>query len=268
MSPIAATRRHGWAMCLCALLAHHGKALADSGHEGDGQSAPALTANIAITSNYVSRGFTQSWGRPAIQGGIDWTHPGGWFAGAWASSLSGQEFSGGSAEIDLYGGYAGSAGGWGYVAGLYQYLYPGTHSPALNGRGYHYTEAKLAFSRGIFSLNTFTTLGNDWFGSFDDARGSLYIDLNLNPDLGHGYTLLLHGGAGILRHHAEANWADAKIGLAKTLPGNWTATIALTGAADKHHYWTATAFSRDPAGNASTRRLGKRAFVVTLGKAF
>ena len=37
------------------------------------QQAPAnpVTGNVAVTSDYMFRGLTQTWGRPAIQGGAD-----------------------------------------------------------------------------------------------------------------------------------------------------------------------------------------------------
>ena len=46
-------------------------------------AAPAspFTANVTIASQYVSRGFRQTWGKPAIQGGVDYAHPSGLFAG-------------------------------------------------------------------------------------------------------------------------------------------------------------------------------------------
>ena len=48
--------------------------------EGAGEPAPArdpasppstLSANVTFTSQYVGRGIRQSWGRPALQGGVD-----------------------------------------------------------------------------------------------------------------------------------------------------------------------------------------------------
>jgi len=62
-----------------------------------------LTANVGVTSNYVFRGETQTDDGLAVQGGIDFTHETGIFAGAWASNV---EFANDKGyEFDLYAGY-------------------------------------------------------------------------------------------------------------------------------------------------------------------
>ena len=69
------------------------------------QDAPAytLTANVSLASDYYFRGLTQTWGKPAIQGGFDFAHGSGFYAGVWGSNVSGKQFAGGSMELDLYG---------------------------------------------------------------------------------------------------------------------------------------------------------------------
>ena len=54
-------------------------ALAPAAHAGE------WSANIAITSDYTFRGYTQSMGEPAVQGGFDYTAE-TWYAGVWAST--------------------------------------------------------------------------------------------------------------------------------------------------------------------------------------
>ncbi|MFH4289212.1 TorF family putative porin, partial [Acinetobacter baumannii] len=46
------------------------------------------SANVTFASQYISRGFQQTWGKPALQGGLDYANPNGFFAGTWASSVS------------------------------------------------------------------------------------------------------------------------------------------------------------------------------------
>lgn len=237
--------------------------------DGDEQSSYSLTGNLALTSNYISRGFTQTWGQPALQGGIDYAHPSGFYAGTWASSISGTEFRGGNIEWDFYAGYGGSLGPLGYVLALSQYTYPGTSSPLIGNRKYNYTEVRVGVSHGIVSLDAYITVSDDYFGTFDDASGdAIYYDFNVKPDLGHGYSLLLHAGAGRFGNHPEANWVDYKLGLTKALPKEWSIGAAVTHAKDKHDYWTGSNFSIDASGNTYTRDLAKTAFVVTLGKTF
>ncbi len=83
-----------------------------------------LSANVALVSDYRFRGVSFSGGDPAIQGGFDLAHQGGFYAGAWASSMDGSEAMG-EMELDLYAGYSTSVGnGLTIDAGLLYYVYP------------------------------------------------------------------------------------------------------------------------------------------------
>ncbi|MGA1561914.1 MAG: TorF family putative porin, partial [Gammaproteobacteria bacterium] len=46
-----------------------------------------LSGNMALTSNYIWRGVSQSDDDPAIQGGLDLAHESGVYAGVWASNV-------------------------------------------------------------------------------------------------------------------------------------------------------------------------------------
>jgi uncharacterized protein (TIGR02001 family) len=56
------------------------------------------TANINLVSQYRFRGIDQTWGRPAVQGGADLSLANGFYAGTWASNVSGNSYPGGSLE--------------------------------------------------------------------------------------------------------------------------------------------------------------------------
>lgn len=81
-------------------------AIVAQAHAADAPSS-TVTANVALTSDYMFRGLTQSWGRPAVQGGADLALANGFAAGVWASSISDDSYPGGSMELDLYAGYGG-----------------------------------------------------------------------------------------------------------------------------------------------------------------
>ncbi|PIE90188.1 MAG: hypothetical protein CR997_07280 [Acidobacteria bacterium] len=56
--------------------------------------------NLGATSDFVWRGVTQTEEDPALQGGVDYAHASGFYAGAWASNVS---FDGDSdVEVDFY----------------------------------------------------------------------------------------------------------------------------------------------------------------------
>ena len=82
------------------------------------------SANVALTSNYVWRGMTQTDDRPAIQGGFDLGYK-GVYAGVWGSNIDFGDDYDTSVEIDLYVGYANEISGLTYDINYCQYTYPG-----------------------------------------------------------------------------------------------------------------------------------------------
>ncbi|MEG1329131.1 MAG: TorF family putative porin, partial [Janthinobacterium sp.] len=76
--------------------------------------AATFSANASLTSQYISRGFRQTWGKPALQAGADYAHPSGWSLGTWASTVSDRYIEDATVEWDVYGGYGGTVGELGY----------------------------------------------------------------------------------------------------------------------------------------------------------
>ena len=62
------------------------------------------TGNVALTSNYVFRGISQTQSRPTLQGSLDYSHPAGFYLGFWGSGLD-YGVSQPRHEFDFYGGY-------------------------------------------------------------------------------------------------------------------------------------------------------------------
>jgi len=134
-----------------------------------------LSANIGATSNYLWRGVTQTGDEAAVQGGIDFAHDSGFYAGTWASNVSGGE------ELDLYAGFGGEAGSVGYDVGVIYYAYPSfTDSD--------FTEVYGSVSFGPASVGVaYTISGENDGGAFDD--GDLYYYVSASTDLGDGWSL-------------------------------------------------------------------------------
>jgi len=84
------------------------------------ESEVGVSANMAMTSNYVWRGKTQTSDSPAIQGGIDVDYK-GFYAGVWGSNV---EFGTASMEMDVYLGYAAEMADLSYDVGFIQFAYP------------------------------------------------------------------------------------------------------------------------------------------------
>ncbi len=120
-----------------------------------------ISMNIGVTSNYVWRAMTQTENSSAISGGLDWNNAQGFYAGAWVS----QAWS--DYELDLYGGYSGTIGDFGYGAGLIYYTYPGDDDA-------NFVELGLSGSWHMLNFGLDYTLDSD----IDDtsALGESYIE--------------------------------------------------------------------------------------------
>ncbi|MEM4988892.1 TorF family putative porin [Collimonas sp. H4R21] len=242
-------------------------------------AAPAspFTANVTIASQYVSRGFRQTWGKPAIQGGFDYAHPSGLFAGTWMSTVSDHFIEGGSVEWDLYGGYTGTAGDFTYTGQIYYYLYPGAEASFAKTK-YNYGEAVASLTYKWFNVKYWLTYTPDYFGynsatlgigSGQHSRGSGYLDLNGTFDLGSGYSLLLHYGNERVRNFSAYSFQDGKIALSKAFDGGWTVAGAVTKGWGKNgvydHYTTGVLNS---AGQAEVSNPLATTLVLSLTKTF
>lgn len=136
-----------------------------------------LTANAAITTDYVSRGITQSSSNPAVQAGLDYTLGDTGFAvGLWTSSVNFGDDP--TFELDTYASYSGTVGAFGYTAGVIAYLYPNQGSA----------------SAAIDSLNTYEVFGGL---SYDFGFASLAGKIYYNPDVpfSGGENLVYYSGA-------------------------------------------------------------------------
>ena len=175
----------------------------------------SVSYNMALHSEYVFRGYTQTHNDPALSGGIDYEHSSGFYLGAWASNVSwttdggasSQMESGGTLEVDIYGGYAGEFGetGIGYDVGFLQYLYPGDmrrqagfgHANTLElYAGLSYKDLSVTYYE-VMTESAWTWGKN--MGVGDSAKGSSYVSVDYDHDVGQylgidGLTASLHYG--------------------------------------------------------------------------
>ena len=82
-----ACRRAARGLSLCGALLLTG--VAPAAEEAPAAEAPSspdtFSANVGLFSEYVFRGITNTNEGPAIQGGFDYAHESGFYAGVWAS---------------------------------------------------------------------------------------------------------------------------------------------------------------------------------------
>ncbi|MDD5406510.1 MAG: TorF family putative porin [Sulfurovaceae bacterium] len=165
-------------LSLIAIMAMSSFIYADGDIVAAEQSDFTYSANMALTSNYVWRGLSQTSNSAAIQGGIDLGYK-GFYAGTWGSNV---EFSGyeASMELDLYGGYKGELAGIGYDLGYIAYNYPNsTHD--LNFQEAYFGLSKNIGNLGLsgkYYLNTNAPFGLDKSDYWElDAAYNLPYDI-------------------------------------------------------------------------------------------
>jgi uncharacterized protein (TIGR02001 family) len=150
-----------------------GPALADGVPRRGGVKTPepapaqrlcALSANVALTSDYIFRGFSQTAEGPAIQGGLDLTC-GRFYFGVFASSLDwgvverhGLDDTWAYLELDPYAGIKGKHGHIAWDVGVIYYGYPNSarnHFGTFDGRFRNeYLEIKAGLSGEVWKDGT------------------------------------------------------------------------------------------------------------------
>ena len=114
------------------------------------QGSPhSVSANVGFVSDYAYRGISQTNENMAIQGGFDYAHASGLYAGVWGSSIDWLDKGG--VEADVYGGYKAEMGDFGYDVGVLHYAYPGGE---IGGESPDTTEVYLGASWKFVSFSS------------------------------------------------------------------------------------------------------------------
>jgi uncharacterized protein (TIGR02001 family) len=212
-----------------------------------------VSYNLAVTTDYRYRGLSQSRLDPALQGGADFVNnPTGLYVGTWLSTIKWTKDLGGNGNVewDIYGGKRGNiAENVTYdVGGLYYFypdnsLHPNANTFELYGQ-LGFGPAYVKYSHSLTNL----------FGTAD-SKGSGYLDVGANIDVGSGFTLNLHAGRQNVRHNGMYSYNDYKVGVTKDFG---VATVALAYIkADTTAYLS-----------PSAQNLGKSGAVLTVSKTF
>jgi len=251
-----------------------------------------ITGNVGLFSQYIFRGLTQTNGDPALQGGFDYAHKSGLYAGTWASNISwlrdppsnlSAYSGGGSLEWDFYGGYKMSLPyDIGLDVGTLYYWYPGDENKAANplnpkadtwevyaGASWKWLSVKYSYS---VKDKTFGVL---------DSSGTWYLDFTANVPLGDfakeltGITLMAHWGKQQYRgtdprtaaagsNNSIYSYEDWKLGVSYLLPKDFTigAFYSDTSSANNLGYGTIAQ------GGIYPRNIAKGTGTIYLQKTF
>lgn len=171
----AAGRNDAWfvGVCLVGLVVWGIASQVDAQETSD----PQWSANVAVGSDYVFRGVSQTEDGAAISAGVDMTN-GVFYAGAWASNVSfaGDDDSG--VEADIYGGVRPEFAGFALDFGVVGYLYD-----APDALDYDYVEFKAAASRAIgpATVGAAVYYSPDFFGAAEDEATWVEANAAFSP---------------------------------------------------------------------------------------
>lgn len=219
-------------LAVCAALALPAIAAAQA-------PAPSpVTGNLSLVSDYRFRGISQTFEKPALQGGFDYSHASGLYLGNWNSNISeGAGFPAGNLEMDFYGGWKKSFGDVGLDLGAIYYYYPGTDANTARGTTFaNPRDATKTFNgtvdnKEVYIGASWKWLAAKWYYAFDDyfslpgTKGSNYLDLSATYDFGGGWGLVGHFGKLNLKGWStgtdltKGDYSDWKIGVTKDIAG-------------------------------------------------
>jgi uncharacterized protein (TIGR02001 family) len=186
-----------------------------------------FVSNVALKSNYILRGITQTDRNPALQGGFDYSNDRGIYLGTWASNVN--WVGSNSLEDDLYGGYKykfSKSKDWLLDFGVIGYLYPGA---IIN---VNYVEEYIALTYKFF------TLKENYSSDFINVRTySFYTEFNVSYPLNSkklflkGVSILGHVGTYTFGNEIKVgldNYWDWAAGLKKDLIKDYSLELLYT----------------------------------------
>lgn len=186
-------------------------AFADDTEEEPGSWLPGtFSGSVALTTNYMFRGISQTNNEPAIQGALNYAlgtkdfdvDMGGYdisaYTGVWGSNVDFQDGDEAQVELDWSFGLTGTLGetGLGWTLGGVYYNYPGARG-SLN---YDYWEIIPALSYApldFVSLSVGMPYSPDYFGGSGDSyypNGNVVVTIPGIPE--KWFTLKANGGVG------------------------------------------------------------------------
>ena len=180
-------------------------------------SPHSVSGNIGVLSSYNLRGITNSPENKGatINGGLDYNHASGFYAGWWGSTLDYGDDLPNAFENDFYAGYSGSINDdWGYTAGLTYYYYYDIGNSGSNG-----FETMLGLTYKDLGITAQTLLEDlDWGNAGDTYLKASYSyalpkDFSLDTALG----LYLYDKNGPIEAADTFSFRHFDIGLSKPL---------------------------------------------------
>lgn len=213
-----------------------------------------VTGNLGLTSDYRFRGISQTQNAAAVQGGVDYSHKSGFYAGNWNSSVSSQVYTNGAgAESDVYAGYKKELfKGVVVDVGSYNYFYPGA------GTKFDTREVYAGLGYGPVAAKVSQSLGN-YFGTAN-SKNSTYTQFDLAQPITKQLSLVGHAGRTRVNNSTNLSYSDYNVGVSYDMSG-WIVS-------GKYYTNTNLTSAMKAANTVNGEKLHDKAFVVSVGKSF
>ena len=184
-------------------------------------SIGSFDASVALTSDYVFRGISQTDEGPAIQGSVGWSKDFkvseqeiGLYASVWGSNVEFNDSDNANIELDYSGGITTTLAGVTLDAFAIYYDYPGSAS----SRNYDYIEAGggAGYDFGIAAVDGKFYWSPDFFGGIGDAY---YFTGSVSVPLPYKLTAAGHFGYSVFDSSSANDYADWSISLTRNILG-------------------------------------------------
>jgi len=176
-----------------------------------------ISGNMALSSDYRTRGISQTDKMPALSGGFDIAHSSGFYVGNWNSNIDSDYYTGANLEMDFWAGFRGTVGDVGYDIGAFYYYYPGSGSGSGTGLpGIDEKEIYVGASYGPVSARVYIPIGDFFsaeklFPGTGSADGSYYVDVSGSQGVGDGFALIAHVGYQKLKGAAKITQTSGSV---------------------------------------------------------
>jgi uncharacterized protein (TIGR02001 family) len=251
-------------------------------------SDTAVSGTLALVSNYVWRGQSQTWGNPALQLGVEAVHGSGAYAGFWTSNVSDQWVPGTRLETDWYAGKRGhlpyALSELSYEVNLNYAYFPGGN---FNQTGFvlpssspNTAELSTAISHHWLTIRAGTVLtkfygwdttnsspggfaGDPAAGVSGSTKGSYFLQADVSKELAPSWTLVAQVGHQTISNSMGLSWSYYKLGVTKSMQ-DWVASLAYSASSEPKAFRNFVGLKN----NGSIYSAAKPAAVFAITKSF
>ncbi len=222
-------------------------------------------SSVSLVTDYIFRGQSQTWGKPAVQVAIEADHKSGFYAGFFGSNVSDQWLPGAQLETDWYAGFRGALPGaasdFGFDIGGIYYYYPGANwnksaFVGTNESDLNTFEVYASLSYKWLSLKTGRTLTDYWGwnnnnsgigGGFANnlaagvepggsTKGSYFYEANASYEVFPSWTISGQVGHQVIADSTGLDVTYYKAGVTKAFASGWSVAAFFSGTNEPSAY--------------------------------